>query len=89
MTLSEFDIKRCEKLAAEFIERRRPPPRLRKEVDLAFRIKGPSVELFEIRAHRTPKGKPVEHRIAKATYFDQEEIFERIDFGAWLISMPF
>ena len=68
MTLSEFDIKRCEKLVAEFIERRRPPPRLRKEVDLAFRIKGPSVEIFEIRAHRTPKGKPVEHRIAKAMY---------------------
>ena len=68
MTLSEFDIKRREKLVAEFVERRRPPPRLRKEVDLAFRIKGPSVEIFEIRAHRTPKGKPVEHRIAKATY---------------------
>ena len=63
MTLSEFDIKRCEKLVAEFVERRRPTPRLRKEVDLAFRIKGPSVEIFEIRAHRARKGKPVEHRV--------------------------
>ena len=65
MTLSEFDIKRCEKLVAEFIERRRPPPRLRKEVDLAFRIKGPSVEIFKIRAQDT---KRQVHRIAKATY---------------------
>jgi hypothetical protein len=68
MTLSEFDIKRCEKLVAEFIERRRPPLCLCKEVDLAFRIKGPSVEIFEIRAHPTQKGRLVEHRIAKATY---------------------
>ena len=68
MTLSEFEIKRCERLVAEFIERRRPPARLRKEVDLAFRIKGLSVEIFEIRASWTGEGKPIEHPIAKATY---------------------
>lgn len=68
MTLSEFEAKRCEKLVAQFIERRRPPARLRKEVDLAFRIKGLSVEIFEIRASWTGEGKPIEHPIAKATY---------------------
>ena len=68
VTLSEFEIKRCEKLVAAFIERRRPPARLRKEVDLAFRIKGQSVEIFEIRASWTGTGKPIEHPIAKATY---------------------
>ena len=65
--LSELEIKRCEKLVAEFIERRRPPPRLRKDVDLTFRINRQSVEIFEIRPHWTGKGNPVEHRIAKAT----------------------
>ena len=68
MTLSEFEIKRCEKLVADFIERRRPPARLRQEVDLAFRMKGQSVEIFEIRASWTGEGKPIEHPIAKATY---------------------
>ena len=68
MTLSEFEIKRCEKLVAEFIERRRPPAHLRKDVDLTFRINGQSVEIIEIRAHWTGKGKPIEHRIAKATF---------------------
>ena len=68
MTLSEFEIKRCEKLIADFIERRRPPARLRKEVDLAFRVNGQSIEIFEIRAHWTGKGKPIEHPIAKATH---------------------
>jgi hypothetical protein len=63
VTLSEFEAKRCEKLVAQFIERRRPPARLRKEVDLAFRV-----EIFEIRASWTGEGKPIEHPIAKATY---------------------
>ena len=66
--LSEFEIKRCEKLVADFIERRRPPVHLRKDVDLAFRVKPKSVEIFEIRAHWTGRGKPIEHRIAKATF---------------------
>src|SRR5258708_29503074 len=68
VTLSESEIKRCEKLVAEFIERRRPPPRLRKDVDLAFRMKGQSIEIFELRAHWSGSGKPVEHPIAKAAY---------------------
>jgi Protein of unknown function (DUF3024) len=68
MTLPEFEIKRCEKLIAEFIERRRPPLRLRKDVDLAFRIKAQCVEIFEIRPSWTARGKPIERPIAKATY---------------------
>ena len=67
VTLSESEIKRCEKLVAEFIERRRPPPRLRKDVDLAFRMKGQSIEIFELRAHWSGSGKPVEHG-AQATF---------------------
>jgi Protein of unknown function (DUF3024) len=68
VTLSSFEIKRYEKLVAEFIERRRPPPRLRKDVDLAFRIDERSLEIFEVRAHWTGKGKPIEHSIAKAKF---------------------
>ena len=68
MTLSEFDIKRCEKLVAEFVDRRRPPARVRNTVDLSFRIKRQSVEIFEIRSHWRVNGKLIEHPIAKATY---------------------
>jgi hypothetical protein len=50
VTLSEFDTKRCEKLLAQFIERRRPPPNIRAELNLAFRINGQSVEIFEVRS---------------------------------------
>ncbi len=68
MTLSEFEAKRCEKLVTEFIERRRPPPHIRTEVDLAFRMQGQSVEIFEVRRHWRDKSKVLEHPLAKATY---------------------
>jgi Protein of unknown function (DUF3024) len=68
MTLSEFEIRRCEKLVAEFVEERRPPPHIRAQVDLAFRISGQSIEIFEVRPHWRNKGKMLEHAVAKATY---------------------
>jgi hypothetical protein len=68
MTLSEFEIRRCEKLVAEFVEERRPPPHIRAQVDLAFRISGQSIEIFEVRPHWRNKGTMLEHAVAKATY---------------------
>jgi hypothetical protein len=66
--LSEFEMKRCEKLVAEFVQQRRPPPHLRAKVDLAFRVSGQSIEIFELRPHWMNKGITLESPIAKATY---------------------
>ena len=49
MAFSEFEIKRIQKIIGKYIERHRPPVHLRDEVDLSFRVKGQSVEIFEIR----------------------------------------
>ena len=68
MTLSEFEIKRCEKLVGEFVHKRRPPPHVRNEVDLAFRNTGQSIEIFEVRADWKDASRKVENPIAKATY---------------------
>jgi hypothetical protein len=68
VTLSAFDAKRCEKLVARFIERRRPPLHIRTELDLAFRINGQSIEIFEVRRHWKDKSKRLEQPIAKATF---------------------
>jgi hypothetical protein len=68
MTLSALEIKLCERLVAEFVRQRRPPPHLRAKVDLAFRIAGQSVEIYEIRPHFLDKDRILEHPIAKATY---------------------
>jgi hypothetical protein len=68
MTLSELETKRCGKLVAAFIERRRPPLHIRSEVDLAFRMQDQSVEIFEVRPNWRDKTRLQEHSIAKATY---------------------
>lgn len=68
MALSEFELRRCEKLVAEFVQKRRPPLHLRALVDLAFRIDGQSIEIFEVRPHFLDKGRMLEHPVARATY---------------------
>jgi hypothetical protein len=51
MALSEFETKKCEKAIEAFMNRRRPPEHIRDKLDLGYRIKRRSVELFEIRPH--------------------------------------
>lgn len=74
MALSEFETRRCEKLVAEFVERRRPPAHLRAKVDLAFRIAGQSVEIFELRPAWQDENRITENAIAKATYNKRKKI---------------
>ena len=49
MAISEFEIKRYEKIVGEYIEKCRPSQHVRNQVDLSFRIEGQSVVIFEIR----------------------------------------
>lgn len=76
MPLSEFEIKRCEKIVGAYIEKHRPPAHIRNEVDLAFRIAGQSIEIFEIRPDwRQPEVKN-ELPVAKATYVKKSGIWK-------------
>ncbi len=68
MALSQFERERCENAVASFIEKRRPAPHIRTEVDLSFRMEGQSVEIFEIRPVFRQPDKIMEHPIAKATF---------------------
>jgi len=69
MSISEFEIKRCEHLVQRYLDGRRPPPHIRPELDFGFRISGQSVELFEIRpVWRGEPGERMERPFAKATY---------------------
>jgi hypothetical protein len=68
MTISEFEIKRFEKIVGQFTEKRRPAPHIRNQVDLAFRFEKQSVFIFEIRELWNQTGKKIESPIAKATY---------------------
>lgn len=68
MALSEFEIKRYEKIMGYFLEKHRPPLHIRAEVDLSYRLTGQSIVIFEIRAEMRETSKKIKINIAKATY---------------------
>ncbi len=74
MAISEFEIKKCESIISKFIEKRRPPAHIRDQVDLGFRIKDQSVEIFEIRPQWNNPAVKIEEGIAKATYVKSKKI---------------
>lgn len=76
MAFSEFEIKKIEKAVAGFMEKRRPSPDIRAQLDFGSRIKGQSLELFEIRPMWNNPDKKIEGAIAKATYVRTEKIWK-------------
>jgi hypothetical protein len=76
MALSEFEIKRIEKLVGKFVESRRPEPSIRDEFDISFRITGQSFEIFEIRPRWNDPSIEIEGSIAKATYIKTTKIWK-------------
>lgn len=77
MALSEFETRRLEKVVGAFVEHRRPAPHIRPQLDLAFRVSGQSVEIFEVRpTWRGAPGETMEHSVAKATYVRSREIWK-------------
>jgi hypothetical protein len=68
MALSDFEAKRIDKVVAAYVEKHRPPPHIRPELDLGYRVSGQSVELFEIRPMWKKPSVKQEHSVAKATY---------------------
>jgi hypothetical protein len=58
------------------MKQRRPPPDIRKELDLNYRVTGQSVEIFEIRpVWRQSAGERRESAVAKATYVRTRRIW--------------
>lgn len=68
MSFSEIELKRHEKAINAFLEKRRPPVHVRDKIDIACRMEGQSVEVFEIRPDWRDEAKKVEMSAAKATF---------------------
>lgn len=68
MALNDLERKRIENTVGAFVEKLRPPPHIRPELDFGFRIIGQSLELFEIRPEW--KKPEIKHKypFAKATF---------------------
>jgi len=76
MAISEFEIKRCEKELSKFLEKRRPPAHIRKELDIGYEIREHSVELFEVRPMWDNPTETIRSPIAKATYVKTQKLWQ-------------
>ena len=76
MAISEFETKRLEKLASEYVERHRPPPHIRSELDIGYRISDQSLELFEIRPRWDNPNEMLEHSFAKTTFIKKSRTWK-------------
>lgn len=76
MAFTEIDLRRIEKDLGPFMEKRRPPPHIRPELDLRYRISGQSLEIYEVRPDwQNPKA-IMENPIAKATYVKTQDVWK-------------
>lgn len=76
MAISEFEIKRCERVLEKFLEAKRPPLHLRNQIDFGYRIENQSVELFEIRPEWQNPEVKVEQPFAKATFVKKKKLWK-------------
>lgn len=76
MALTEIETARAKKIVGDYIERHRPPPGLREQLDLSYRISGQSVEIFEIRPVWQRPQEKMECAIAKATFLIRQGIWK-------------
>ncbi len=76
MAFSEIETEKYRRLLEAFVEKRRPPEDIRPELDIGFRIKGQSVEIFEIRPRYLDPDVKMEEAVAKATYVRTQRIWK-------------
>ena len=76
MAFSEFEMKRIDKEVSAFVERRRPAAHIRPQLDLGYRVKDQSVEIFEIRPIWDNPAKKIEEPVAKAMYVKTQKIWK-------------
>ena len=76
MTLSDIERKRVERTVGAFVEKLRPAPHIRPQLDFGFRVSGQSVELFEIRPQWDRPTVKRESSFAKATFIRTQGLWK-------------
>ena len=68
MAFSDIERKRHERELDKFVQRVRPTPDIRAQLDITYKIEGQSAEIFEVRPHWRDPSKSIHTGCAKATY---------------------
>ena len=76
MAFDEITRKRIEKVLDAYIQKRRPLPHIRPKLDIGFRVRGQSIEIFEIRPGWRDPEDILEHAVAKTTHVKTRAVWE-------------
>lgn len=76
MALNDTERKQLEKVVDAFVQKHRPAPHIRPELDIGFRVTGQSVEIFEIRPRWKEPGVKMEQPVAKATFVRSQALWK-------------
>ena len=76
MALNDIERKRIEKVVGAFVQKRRPAPHIRPELDIGFRVACQSVEIFEIRPRWREPNVKTQRPVAKATFVRSQALWK-------------
>lgn len=76
MAFNDIERARINKEVAAYVAKRRPAPYMRAKVDLAFRLEGQSIVIFEVRPKYLDPSITVENNIARATYVRTKDVWK-------------
>ena len=76
MPLSEFHSKQVELIMDDFMTRKRPPEKIRNELDIGYRIENQSVVIFEVRPVWNDPKEKIEEMVAKTTYVQKTKTWK-------------
>jgi len=76
LAFNKEEIKLYGTIVRDYVEKRRPAEDIRDELDIGFRIKGQSIEIFEIRPRFFDPGQKMEEPVAKTTYVRTKDIWK-------------
>src|SRR5699024_12336982 len=75
MAFNDLEKQRAVNEAMAFIEKRRPPPHIRPQLDIVFRLKGQSVVIVETRPIYSEPERKHDIPVAKATYVRTRDVW--------------
>ena len=76
MALTATQIQEIEQAGAAFLQKRRPSLEIRNKLDLAYRIEGPSVVVYEIRPNWQNPAEFMEGAVAKTTFVQTKNVWQ-------------
>jgi hypothetical protein len=75
MPLPDDQVRECLGAVCAFLKRRRPPPKIRDQVDCRVDINGSEVVIVEVRPAYNNKRRKVDHLVAKAKWVAARKVW--------------